>query len=100
MFSSPKLVSAVSDIPQKPLSWARLAQALSDMQTFPFPTTCRQHAECARGGKIDADATDQMKLDLRFPLKGNVSKFHLLLTLAPCWIPFAVFLNGTCVNRN
>ena len=36
--SFPKTMSDVSDIPQKPLSWARLTQAVSDMHIFLLST--------------------------------------------------------------
>ena len=63
-------MSAVSDIPQKPLSWARLTQALSDMHEFLLSShEHRQHANVlAVGGKTLADATNQTKRDLRLPL--------------------------------
>ena len=64
-----KSVSAVSDIPQKPLSWARLTEAVSDMHIFPVPSQKHgNHAECVCCGKILADATNQMKADLPLPL--------------------------------
>ena len=69
MCFSLRSMSAVSDIPQKPLSWARLTQAMSDLHLFPFSKQeHRKHAECACGGKISADANNQMKPDLSPPL--------------------------------
>ena len=62
-------MSDMSDIPQKPISWARLTQAMSDMHIILLSKhERRQHAEGACGGKVIADATDQMKPDLRAPL--------------------------------
>ena len=62
-------MSGVSDILQKPLSWARLAQAVSDMHIFLLSKhERRQHAEGACGVKVIADATYQVKPDLRHPL--------------------------------
>ena len=68
-------MSAVLDIPQNQLSWVRLTQAASDKHIFLLSKHGRrQHAEGAFGGKVIADATNQMKPDLRLPLLQKARK--------------------------
>ena len=84
---SPNTMSDMSDIPQKPMSWARLTQAMSDMHIFRLSKhEHRQHAEGICGGMMIAGARNHTKPDLCLLL--------LLLRSAPRLVSFVVFFKN------